>query len=293
MFGATLRGRPVVGGPSVCLSSSCLLHLPLARTLALCAATGFDGVELVMSPEVWLRGVGFVGRACERLGLRVCSVHTSIYGARPGSRGASQVAEAADAAVALGSPVVVVHYPMRAPAPAERDSAWLAGVQRARDRLAPTGGRLALENQGTFFGRDPVCYLEGLAHLARLATRLDVHLTLDTCHTGRAGPLLLDALGVVRPRLAHVHLSDFRLDAPLGDVMFLGGWSAQHQLPGAGDLPLVRFLGDLGASGYAGAVVLEVGPWNLRAWSGRALRRTLRWASGWIRGALAGGGRGD
>jgi sugar phosphate isomerase/epimerase len=89
------------------------------------------------------------------------------------------------------------------------------------------------------------CYLP--EHLADVG---DV--TLDTSHVGASGIDLMRTLEKLEDQLRHVHLSDSNLTG-----------RDEHRLPGKGRLPLKRFLGELGGSGYPGAVSLELKPWPL------------------------------
>jgi sugar phosphate isomerase/epimerase len=77
--------------------------------------------------------------------------------------------------------------------------------------------------------------------------------TLDTSHAGASKVDLLRAHSVLATQLRHVHLSDSNLEAGRDE----------HRLPGKGRLPLRPFLAALGASGYPGAVSLELKPWPL------------------------------
>jgi sugar phosphate isomerase/epimerase len=99
---------------------------------------------------------------------------------------------------------------------------------------------------GIFRVRRRSCYLP--EHLADVG---DV--TLDTSHAGASQVDLLRAHSVLATQLRHVHLSDSNLEAGRDE----------HRLPGKGRLPLKPFLAALGASGYPGAVSLELKPWPL------------------------------
>ncbi|HEX7593391.1 MAG TPA: sugar phosphate isomerase/epimerase, partial [Anaerolineae bacterium] len=62
----------------ISLSTACLYAYPLAWTLAIAQRTGFDGVELVISPEVELRGGASVRRLAEKYSLEIYSVHPPL-----------------------------------------------------------------------------------------------------------------------------------------------------------------------------------------------------------------------
>nr|MDP8946133.1 TIM barrel protein [Actinomycetota bacterium] len=90
------------------------------------------------------------------------------------------------------------------------------------------------------------CYLP--EHLADVG-----EVTLDSSHAGASKVDLLRAHSVLTTQLRHVHLSDSNLETGRDE----------HRLPGKGRLPLKPLLAALGASGYAGAVSLELKPWPL------------------------------
>jgi sugar phosphate isomerase/epimerase len=142
-------------------------------------------------------------------------------------------------------PVVVAHPPPPG-RPLER---WRAGpLREAREH----GVVVAVENMprgdsgGVFRVRRRSCYLP--EHLAEVG-----EVTFDTSHAGASKVDLLMAHSVLAPRLRHVHLSDSNLEAGRDE----------HRLPGKGRLPLRPFLAALAASGYPGAVSLELKPWPL------------------------------
>jgi sugar phosphate isomerase/epimerase len=142
-------------------------------------------------------------------------------------------------------PVVVAHPPP----PGRPLARWMAGpLREAREQ----GVAVAVENMprseagGLFRVRRRSCYLP--EHLTDVG---DV--TLDTSHAGASRVDLLRAHSVLAEQLRHVHLSDSNLEAGRDE----------HRLPGRGRLPLKPFLAALGASGYRGAVSLELKPWPL------------------------------
>ena len=141
-----------------------------------------------------------------------------------------------------GIPLVVVHPPFRW----QREyRGWLE--ERLAGLEERTGVTVALENMfplGRTEDRDgfalhsnaDIHELDGLEHLV-----------LDTSHAAVARHELVALRRSFGSRLRHVHLSD---NAGRG-------WDS-HLPPGQGVLPLDGFLSDLAASGYAGAVSLEV-----------------------------------
>jgi sugar phosphate isomerase/epimerase len=189
--------------------------------------------------EPYLRGL------IERHGVQILAIHPPLRRGAWGLGPEETLVRAASLAGKMEVPVVVAHPPPPG-RPLER---WKAGALReAREQ----GVAVAVENMprskagGLFRVRRRSCYLP--EHLAGLG---DV--TLDTSHAGASKVDLLRAHTVLAGQLRHVHLSDSNLEAGRDE----------HRLPGKGRLPLKPFLAALSASGYAGAVSLELKPWPL------------------------------
>jgi len=100
--------------------------------------------------------------------------------------------------------------------------------------------------------------------------------TLDTSHAGASKVDLLRAHSVLATQLRHVHLSDSNLETGRDE----------HRLPGKGRLPLKPFLAALAASGYPGAVSLELKPWPLGAPDPEKIRGRMRAALDFTREGL-------
>jgi sugar phosphate isomerase/epimerase len=83
-------------------------------------------------------------------------------------------------------------------------------------------------------------------------TALDVpHVTLDLSHTAASGSDALAMADELGDRLAHVHLAD-GTGNPAGPI------PDEHLVPGHGSQPCAELLHRLAATGYPGAVVVEV-----------------------------------
>ncbi len=263
-----------------------MYHLTLRRTFHLAAEAGFDGVELDMGPEVWLRGASYVRKLAHEYGLATLSVHPTLLRTSPKGMGAGRIADAVDAALKLASPVVVMHGPgtLRWTDPDAQD--WLRQVDLCQERLDGNGTRLALENPGWYSARDRNTVLANLTVLYRFAQQHDLDVTLDTCHLGTSGMDLLEGYRLVRCRLVNIHFSDLRPRAFRFDSHPLRTLFSHHQMPGEGVLPLRALLGELAADGYAGPISMEISPIALRAWSLKQLRANLVRAVEYVRSAV-------
>jgi sugar phosphate isomerase/epimerase len=229
----------------VAFSTGSLYPFGLERVYDWAAEAGYDGVEVMMDErwdthqDIYLRDL------VEKHGVPILALHPPLRRGAWGLGPEETLVRVARLARRMEVPVVVAHPPPPG-RPLER---WKVGALReARGQ----GVAVAVENMprneagGFFRVRRRTCYLP--EHLADVG---DV--TLDTSHAGASRVDLLRAHSVLARQLRHVHLSDSNLEAGRDE----------HRLPGKGRLPLKPFLAALGASGYPGAVSLELKPWPL------------------------------
>jgi sugar phosphate isomerase/epimerase len=232
---------------SVIFSTGSLYPFGLERVYAWASEVGFDGVEIMMDERWDTHQEDYLQSLVERYGVQILALHTPLF------RGAwrlgpeKTLVRVAKLAASMEVPVVVAHPPPPG-RPLER---WKRGpLREAREH----GVVVAVENmprsraKGMFNVRRRNCYLP--EHLADVG-----EVTFDTSHAGASKVDLLRAHSVLATQLRHVHLSDSNLEAGRDE----------HRLPGKGRLPLKPFLAALAASGYAGAVSLELKPWPLGA----------------------------
>jgi sugar phosphate isomerase/epimerase len=269
------------------LSSACLYLAPLRHLFGLAAETGYEGIELVMAPEVWLRGPGHVRTLVRDFGLPVCSIHQTMLPASPRGAGAARMTDAVEAALALECPIVVLHDAFVARWDDPRAERWLRELEKCQRRVEGSGTRLAVENPGWYHARDR----EGLfAHplaLVSFVRRCGLEVTFDTCHAGSAGVSVQDSYDILRERVINVHLADLKPGEPLLGLDTLRTLLLHHQMPGEGMLALSPFLARL-AHGYAGPLTLEVSMAALHAWSPRQVRQRLAQAAAYVREAVRG-----
>jgi sugar phosphate isomerase/epimerase len=232
-----------MGRPRLLFSSAAFFARSLAETFRVVVAAGYTGVEVMVTKDPQSQDPATMRRLADDHGLEIGALHAPcllltrrVWGSDP----IGKIDRAVDVASEAGIPVVVMHPPYRWQ---QRYRRWL------RDDLplveARRGITVAIENMfPVHIGSQPLTLhsnqdldeLEGIPHLV-----------LDTSHAAVAGHDLLEVRSRFGDRLRHVHLSD---NAGRG-------WDS-HLPPGQGVLPLGRFLDDLVASGYGGAVSLEV-----------------------------------
>ena len=276
----------------VSLSTACLYVYPLRWIFAVARRAGFDGVELVISPEVEWRGGAYVRRLSREYALEIFSVHPPLF-QYPGWRGSfTNIAPFLPRALRVtqdaGAPVLVIHMPRSRDASTGVGREFVEHVVSARMRLNGTGPRLSLENRAYFSERSNGLILTTPRELRAFADAHDFTMTLDTAHVGTWEIDLLNAYASFRGRLANVHLSDLRDVSPRVERRpGLHSYVKQHQLTGAGKMPLIDFLRALARDGYTGPVTLELSPVALRIWNPRAAERKLKESVEFVRDTIA------
>lgn len=276
----------------VSLSTACFYIYPLRWIFAIARRAGFDGVELVISPEVEWRGGASARRLATEYALKIFSVHPPLF-QYPGWRGSfTNIAPFLPRALRVtqdaGAPVLVLHMPRARDARTGIGREFVEGVVSTRMRMNGTGPRLSLENRAYFSERNNGLILSTPPELRAFAEAHDFTMTLDTAHVGTWNIDLLDAYASFSGRLANVHFSDLRDVSPrLERRPGLHSYVKQHQLPGAGKMPLIDFLRALARDGYAGPVTFELSPFALGIWNPRVAERKLKEAVEFVRNAIA------
>lgn len=273
--------------PTISVSTGSFYVYPLSVTFRLIADAGYDAVELVIGPEVWLRGTAHVARLAREHSLAISSVHPPILPFPGWTDIPATPPRLTEIALGLESPLICVHPP-DVPSP---DSAVLArfvkAVHEALHVLEGTGTHLALENLAHYNRKDARLWLHDPENLLALAQEAGLSLVLDTAHADST-PLGMEGVcSLFRHRIANVHLSDVRSGGCRPGGRYLQPIIVNHQMPGSGRLPLAALLGDLLASGYSGSLTLELSPTALRIWSPRAARERLIKAREWVEAAVA------
>jgi sugar phosphate isomerase/epimerase len=221
------------------------------------ASLGYDGLEIMVTMDPVSQDLDVLRRLSDYHGVPVVAVHAPcllltqrVWGTEPWGK----LNRAREVAEKLGSKVVVVHPPFR----------W----QRDYVRDFETGMTDLAEQTDVVFAVEnlyPPWRTRG-AEMALYAphwnpVELDTpHATLDLSHTAVSGSDALEMADQLGGRLAHVHMADG----------FGPGLPDAHLIPGRGSQPCAELLARLGASGYAGMVIVEV---NTRRAQSRQERR--------------------
>lgn len=275
----------------VSLSTACLYIYPLRKTFELAKRAGFDGVELVVGPEVEWRGGNYISRLSQEYSLPVLTVHPPLFGF-PGWDRVQQTNEPyidrlSMLAQAVGAPLVVLHMPRAKSIDDVLGRGFVNRLLSVRDRMNGTGPRFALENSPKFRERDRGYILRALSDLRRFADQYDFPMTLDTAHIGTWDTDLIRSLDFFSGRLVNVHFSDLR-QVPDWQMKLpqLHSYVRQHQMPGSGFLPLKEFLRELADRGYSGPITYELSPLPLEVWSFRRAGERLRECVDFVREAV-------
>jgi sugar phosphate isomerase/epimerase len=159
----------------------------------------------------------------------------------------ARVDRAIRATAKLGSSVLYVTTgPSRGLTTDEACARFAAAIESSVAEADANGVRLAIENTG-YMTRDLGC-VQSLRDTIQLASEVDMAIVVElfNCWMER------DLRSIFRDgmhRFAHVQVSDFEIGTPT---------RLSRRVPGDGDIPLERLLGDLLDVGYTGVFDLEI-----------------------------------
>jgi sugar phosphate isomerase/epimerase len=239
--------------PRACVSAISTFNLSLPEDLAFWARHHIDtvGVSVAKLERFgWGEGTKLVSDAVEQ-GLRVANlIGLGPFNlARPESWAKQQdrLAHSLDTAAAVGAECLVFTTGPFAPLTWEEAADNLeAAISPALAQAKSLGIPFAIEHTNSL--RVDVGFVHTLKDAIDLARRLDVGvcMELNACWAERA------LATTIRDGIDRIHLvqvSDFKV----GTVA-----SSQRLVPGDGDIPMARILGDLVAAGYSGFFELEL-----------------------------------
>ncbi len=277
---------------NISLSTASVYVYPLRWIFAIAQRAGFDGVELVISPEVEWRGGAYLRRLSQEYGLTIFSVHPPLF-QYPGWRGSFAnivpfLPRALGVTQDVGAQILVIHMPKARNSTVGIGREFVQGIVAAKAGLNGAGTQIALENRAYFSPRSLGLILSTPQELRAFADEYDFPMTLDTAHAGSWGIGLPDAYPSFLGRLVNVHLSDLRdVPAHIEKRPRLHSYVKQHQLPGTGKLRLNEFLSLLVRDSYGGTVTLELSPSALHIWNPRSAEQKLKEAVDFVRKAIA------
>lgn len=250
---------------TVCLSG------PLPDKLEAAAAAGFDGVEIFENDLLTYDGTpAEVRSTCDGLGLAVTLFQPfRDFEAMPEPQRARNLDRAErkfDTMQALGADLLLVCSNVQ-PAALDDPARAAADLHEMAERAARRGLRVCYE--ALAWGRHVSRWRQAW-DIVRQADHPALGLCLDSFHTLALGDDLSSLAGTVPPeKLFFLQLAD----APRLSMDVLS-WSRHHRLfPGQGELPVAQFLRDLLATGWRGALSLEVFNDEFRAAPSRRIAR--------------------
>ncbi|MGQ9585265.1 MAG: sugar phosphate isomerase/epimerase family protein [Anaerolineae bacterium] len=267
------------------ISTGSLLPYPLPVALSRIARAGFEGIELVLGPETFLMGAGWVRGQVRKVGLEILSVHPPFLKVASWANEGEALARQVEWAAQLEAPLTLIHPPAASRWDAPSAQRYLRGLEAGCTTAQRLGVQVAIETAGRRWQGDTDRLLLKPRELAAFVAARDLAVVLDVTHVGTLDPTLRSAEVLFGPRLAGIHLSDMVREASQGRRGFLARFMATHRMPGDGVLPLEPTLKRLATSGFAGPVTLEVNPQHLVVWHRRRLARNLRQAAAFVRDA--------
>jgi len=254
--------------------------LPLRTTFALAHEVGLDGVELVLGPEVLLRGTAYVRHLSCAYQLPVLSVHPPIV-PYPGMGHPQHVVQRLiPLARGVDCSLVVLHTPK---VKSTQDAQWVEFVEALSAQSTWPAVRVSVENSGLHRPSDADFVLHDVHRLRTFVEHYDLPVTFDTAHAGTTMIPLLESFAVLNGRVVNIHFSDLVRRHVFLDWKPLHTLVLHHQMPGQGVLPLEALLYTLLDSGYAGNLTLELSPVAVRAWSLTQVRNNLSQAMDYVR----------
>jgi sugar phosphate isomerase/epimerase len=264
----------------ISFSTGTFYHRPLAYSLRLAHALGFDGVEYVVGPDYFLSGVAPLRRAIDQYATPVLSIHPPFHmlTTLPVTNWPRQGGWAWPRTTALGrelgATLAVTHTVFIAGPQVPRMARYQAALRMGHE----AGGGLILTIESNQYNwRGKRFLLDDLQRLVDFAQEQECGVTLDTCHAGANGEDLLECYEIARPALRNVHLSD---------VVWRAGKPHTHVLPGEGELRLRAFLARLAADDYDGLITLEIHPRHVGLLSSARAQRRMAQALTFVRAAI-------
>jgi sugar phosphate isomerase/epimerase len=230
--------------PAIQCSTGPFWAFPLEAAFDAIAEAGFSAVELMITRDPATQRPGLPARLAEERGLRIASVHGPFLVVTKGVWGVDpldKIRRGLEMCRALGASCYVVHPP----------HLWESGyahwvVTRSGAVARETGVAIAVETM----------YPRWVGHRRLRGYRWSEpwellvaadRVVMDTSHLTVARQDVLAAYALLRPKIAHIHLSNNAGDGRDG-----------HQDLEEGVVPVDILLEELRRTAYAGSIALEL-----------------------------------
>lgn len=217
--------------------------LPFAQAVTAIGKAGYDGLEVMVTGDRTTQDGKALRSITEDHGMTVGSVHApfllltrGVFSTDPIEKIKRSVEVAHDA----GASVVVVHPPYRWQTTYAR---WLE--DELEGFAADANITVSMENMFPVWVRGRGLTFHRVTTIEDL-TAFD-GITLDTSHLAVSGIDVIEAYRSLQDRIAHVHLSNN-----------LGTGRDTHSPLTTGVLPIAALLREMGATGFAGSIALEM-----------------------------------
>ena len=208
------------------------------------AAAGFREVELMVTRDPATQTSDEPARLAEQFGLRIACVHGPFLVVTKGVWGADplgKIRRGLELCRDLGATCYVVHPPYLWE---QRYAHWI--VTRSGAVAREAGVTIAVETMyPRWVRRRPIRAYRWLEPWQLAVSAESV--AMDTSHLTVGRQDVLEAYGVLRPKLSHIHLSNNAGDGRDG-----------HLELEKGVVPVDRFLEELQRTSYAGTIALEL-----------------------------------
>ena len=230
--------------PTLAISTGPMWRLSLEESFAAVAASGADGVEVLVTQSEDTRTVSTLERLAQRHSLPIVAIHAPqllltrrVYSTDQ----VEKVRRTHDLCRALDVSTLVVHPPYLWQV---RYSLWV--LHELEEAFAGEHTLVAMENMYPIHVGNRRMRFHRFGDVGSL--RRFHHVTLDTSHLGVAEHDIVDAYRQLRDRVVHVHLSDNR-----------GKGRDSHAPLGHGVLPIAEFVQGLTGTALR-SVCLEIDP---------------------------------
>ena len=220
---------------NILISTGSLAPRGLDDIASIARQAGADGLELLLNGRLLTAGPERVARIAHAHDVPIRSIHPPIRLFHSAGYVHDDLIAAAEFARELPDCQILVMHAVGGPTLHSEDGrAFFRTVEAVTTILRKSGIRLAIENRGTVQPQPRMDFLDRLQNLYRVCEEWDLDITFDTSHAASFGLNIVPALDVVYPRLANVHLSDRREEAPAIASGMINSLTREHQIPGDG-----------------------------------------------------------
>ncbi len=248
----------------ILFSTGGLFYLPLKEVFQIAGDAGFEGCDLVITPESAEAGYLDMVLECTRI-LPIHSIHAPYKKMPAWGSEAEVLVRTVELAKRVGARVVNFHPPSWYLFEFNFYK-WFHKIEDFQKAFGCDEVFLALENMPLMGKRLMLAafVLSDYRDLIEFGMKRNLYFTFDTTHCATFGrDVIVAFLSYLKSgRLKNIHLSDF------GDFR-------QHRYLGRGELPVVKLLNTIRRTGYDEMVTLEISPYELprtREWLTKLMR---------------------